>query len=216
MLGRSECDHCHKVLGIADLIPIVSWLLLGRRCRHCGARLSWFYPLVEIAALIPVVWSAFYMSGWLLGASAIMGWTLIALALIDWRTFRLPDGLTLFLLLSGLIASFGFDRSQWAGHLIGAVAGFVIFSLIALAYRRLRGRDGLGFGDAKLLAGLGAWISWGGLPATIFMAAASALVFAIIRSLIKKDSVQARIPFGPFLALAGWIVWLYGPLVLGG
>ncbi len=163
---------------------------------------------------MPVLWAASVVSDWLLLASTVFGWTLLALGMIDWRTQRLPDVLTLSLLLSGLAAAYFFDKTAIVDHLIGAVAGFAVFALVAYLYRAIRGFDGLGLGDAKLLAGLGAWISWQGLPTLVLLAAMMCLTFVIGRALWRwKMSSTERVPFGPFLALAGWIVWLYGPLV---
>jgi leader peptidase (prepilin peptidase) / N-methyltransferase len=215
-LARSQCDQCRHTLGWSDLIPVVSWLWLKRRCRYCGVRLGAFYPLIELAAIVPVAWAATLMSGWLLAASAVLGWVLIVLALIDWRTYRLPDALTVFLGATGFAAAYFFDRMNFLDHLIGAAAGFAAFALLAFLYRAIRKRDGLGLGDAKLLAGLGAWLAWEGIPTTIFLAAVLALTFMLVRSLAGRGFTLAeRLPFGPFLAFAGWIVWLYGPLVIG-
>ncbi|MGA7713065.1 MAG: A24 family peptidase [Rhizomicrobium sp.] len=214
VFGRSQCDECHHSLDGRDLIPLISWLMLRRRCRYCGAELGLFYPAVEFAAIMPVLWAASVVSGWILVASAVFGWVLLTLGLIDWRTQRLPDVLTLSLLLSGLAAAYLFDRTSIVDHLIGAVAGYAIFALVAYLYRAIRGFDGLGLGDAKLLAGLGMWISWQGLPTLVLLAAVACLIFVVGRALWRRKIILTeRVPFGPFLALAGWIVWLYGPLV---
>lgn len=213
--GRSRCDACGATLKALDLVPLVSWVILRRRCRHCGARLSSFYPAVELAALAPVLWAAILQSGFLLILSAMFGWLLIALAWIDWRTYRLPDVLTLPLFALGLAGSWWFDRDNWIDHLIGAAAGLFFFAFIALLFRVVRRREGMGFGDAKFAAALGAWVAWQGLPSVVSIAALSALAVAFIREVGPK-SVQSdeRLPFGPFLAAGGWIVWLYGPMVL--
>lgn len=217
--GRSHCDGCGHVLAGWDMIPIVSWLVLNRRCRYCQRELSLLYPAIEIAAAVPVLWAASVTSGLVLVASAILGWILLVLALIDWKALRLPDYLTLLLLGTGLGTALVFDRSNFLGHIVGCVAGFLVFAGLALAYRHLRKRDGLGLGDAKMLAGLGAWVSWEGLPTVILFAALVAIGAACVRAFVLgKDVLPAagtdRIPFGPFLALAGWIVWLYGPLMI--
>lgn len=214
IMGRSQCDQCFHNLSWKDLIPVVSWLMLGRCCRYCGAELNLFYPAVEIAAIVPVLWGASVVTGWLLAVSAVFGWMLLALGLIDWRTQRLPNAPTFCLLLTGLAAAYLFDRQYFVGHLIGAIAGYAAFALVAYLYRAIRGFDGLGLGDAKLLAGLGAWVSWQGLPTLVLAAALLCLAFVLVRALWRrKISATERVPFGPFLALAGWIVWLYGPLV---
>jgi len=218
--GRSQCDTCQHVLSWQDLVPLFSWLWLGRKCRYCGAMLSTFYPLVELAAVLPILWAATVLSGRLLVASALLGWLLLALALIDWRSKRLPDYLTLTLLALGIGTALAFDQMALFSHIIGAVAGYLIFAAVAALYRIVRKQEGLGLGDAKLLAGLGAWVSWEGLPAVIFLGAIADLLFVLVRSLILqqltwKSARTERFAFGPFLALAGWIVWLYGPLMPG-
>jgi leader peptidase (prepilin peptidase) / N-methyltransferase len=217
VLGRSHCEACNHQLAVRDLIPVLSWAARKGRCRYCGAKLGWFYPAVELAAMVPVFWAATLQQDWLLLASAVFGWLLLCLAWIDARTQRLPDALTLPLAASGLVAAACFDNGAILNHLIGAGAGFAGFWLLAIAYRHLRRRDGLGLGDAKLLAGLGAWLSWEGLPTVVFLGAAIAIALTLGRILISGKAAQAtsrqRIAFGPALALAGWIVWLYGPLV---
>ncbi len=211
--GRSRCDACGATLSIRDLVPLLSWIALARRCRSCGERLPLFYPTIELAAAVPVVWAATEQNDWLLVASAILGWLLLALAWIDWRTFRLPDVLTLPLLATGLIASWFFDRDGWTDHIAGAIAGFLIIAALAAVYRIVRRQEGMGLGDAKLTGALGAWIAWQGLPSMIFLAALLGLCWTLLRAALRKPVGSSEpLPFGPFLAAAGWIVWLYGPL----
>ena len=215
LAGRSICDHCGHVLGPRDLVPLGSWLWLRGKCRYCDARIARLYPAIELAALAVVVWAATVTSGTVLIASCILGWTLLALAVTDWRSYVLPDALTLFLLLSGFVAAFMFDPARFSDHIFGTGAGTFLFAFLAWAYWRLRGREGLGLGDAKLLGGLGAWLAWDGLPSVIFFGAGLGLVAVLVRSLAGQPmKTTDRIPFGPFLAAGGWLVWLYGPLNL--
>jgi leader peptidase (prepilin peptidase)/N-methyltransferase len=214
--GRSRCEHCNAELEVRDLIPIVSWLVLRARCRTCGAKLPLFYPSVELAAVLVVIWAMTVQRDWLLILGAVFGWFLIALSWIDLRTLRLPDSLTLPLLMLGLAAARFFDPEDWIGHLIGAGASFAAFAALAILYRRLREVEGLGFGDAKLAAALGAFVSWQGMPGTVLIAAMLALLAVLIRALIGKPIARAEpIPFGPYLCVGGWITWLYGPLLPG-
>jgi leader peptidase (prepilin peptidase)/N-methyltransferase len=214
--GRSHCEHCGAELAARDLVPILSWLALRARCRTCGAKLSLLYPTVEFAAICVVAWAISVQHGWLLILSAVFGWSLIALSWIDARTLRLPDSLTLPLLLLGLVTARVFDPGDWLGHFVGAVASFAIFAALTLLYRSLRGVEGLGLGDAKLAAALGGLLSWRGMPGTVLMAAVLALLFVLIRSLVGKPMKRADpLPFGPFLSFGAWISWLYGPLVPG-
>jgi leader peptidase (prepilin peptidase)/N-methyltransferase len=214
LAGRSHCPHCGHVLGAADLVPLASWLVLGGRCRHCRGTIAVYYPLVELMALGIALWAATVASGWVLWASCAFGWTLLALALIDRTFFVLPDMLTMPLVPAGLAVAWFAGRPSLVDDLIGAVGGYLVFTAIAWAYRRWRGRDGLGAGDAKLLAGLGAWVGASGLPSVVLLAALLALAVTFLAWRRRGlPSLADRVPFGPFLAAAGWIVWLYGPLV---
>lgn len=214
-LSRSRCPSCRRTLAVRDLVPLLSWVLARGRCRSCGAALGWFYPLIEIAALAVAVWAWTVAAGLALWASCMLGWTLLALAWIDARHLILPDVLTLPLLAAGLAAAALLDGADVAGHAIGAALGFGVFWLVAVLYRLLRGRDGLGLGDAKLLAAAGAWVSWQGLPGVVLIAAASGLV-AVLAAAAAGFAPEAarRIPFGPHLCLGIWLIWLYGPLML--
>ncbi|MCJ9430043.1 prepilin peptidase [Kordiimonas marina] len=138
---------------------------------------------------------------------------LSALGLYDWRYFRLPNLLTFTLAVSGLMAPWFMPSADSRTHLIGGVAGLALFPLINLGYRRLRKRNGVGFGDAKLLAGIGLWLGWPALPYVLLLASLTGLGFAI---LAHKPAAQAlgsvRLPFGSFLCLAAWLIWVHGPI----
>lgn len=211
--SRSRCDRCKTELSASDLIPVASWICLGRRCRYCQSSLGYFYPIVEVAALLIVVWAATVVSGAILVASALFGWLLLCLGIADWRSQRLPDVLTLTLGLLGLGAAWFFDSDRLLEHFIAALLGGGLLLVISFVYRQTRGRDGLGFGDAKLFAGIGAWVSLGGLPSVLFLAALLAMVAFLARLWMSGIDWHERITFGPFLAAAAWLVWLYGPLV---
>lgn len=214
VLDRSRCDCCGHILPLRDLIPILSWIFLGRACRFCGLRISAFHPFIEVAATAVVLWAATATSGGVLAASCCFGWLLLTLACIDWRSGLLPDALNGILLLAGLVAIATIDSTAVAGHVIGAAAGFIALAGLALVYRKVRNREGVGLGDAKLLAGIGAWVSWQGLPTVILCGSSLALVYVTAQSLRGKPMKAGdRLAFGPFLAAAGWLVWLYGPLV---
>ena len=213
-MSRSVCDHCGHVLAARDLVPIASFLALRGRCRYCHAPIGGFVLFIELAAILVAGWAGMQISGWVLVATCFLGWTLLLLAVIDWRVQLLPDVLTLPLLAAGLVVAHVVSPETWPDHLIGAVAGFVALAAIALLYRRLRGREGLGLGDAKLLAALGAWVAWQGLPTVLLWGSMLGLVFALVRSMTGRGVQWSdRIPFGVFLAAGGWLVWLYGPLM---
>jgi leader peptidase (prepilin peptidase) / N-methyltransferase len=215
-VARSACETCHHALGPLDLVPIGSYVASRGRCRHCAAPIGRFHLLIELAALVPAVWAASLDDGTRLWADCVLGWTLLALSWIDWRHMILPDVLTLPLVLAGLGGAWLLDPDNIVDHAIGAAVGYALFIGIAWSYRALRGRDGLGEGDAKLLAAAGAWVTWMGLAEVMLVAALAGLAVAVAARIAgRKVEAQTAIPFGPCLAFATWLCWLYGPLLLG-
>lgn len=211
---RSRCDACGCVLKPAELVPLASFALQRGACRGCGARIGSFHPAVEIAALVVAGMAVLAgMQGALLWLGCGLGWTLLALAWIDLEHFLLPDVLTLPLLLAGLAAA------AWQGAAmdaaLGAACGFLGLTLVGLVYRRLRGHDGLGGGDAKLLAAGGAWLGLAALPGVLVAAASLGILFALAA---RRGAISATlaVPFGPPLAAAIWLAWLWPGLLPGG
>jgi leader peptidase (prepilin peptidase)/N-methyltransferase len=216
LLGRSVCDGCGRPLGVRDLVPIVSFLVQRGRARCCGARLPPFYPMIEIAALVVAVWASLVVDGWLLWVTCGLGWTLLVLAWIDLRHFWLPDVLTLPLIPAGLAITYAIGLDRLVGHAIAAALGFGALALIAWGYQHVRGREGLGLGDAKLLAGAGAWLGPAALPSVVLLGAVAGLAAALAMGRRgAKLRPETAIAFGPWLALAFWVVWLHGPVVIG-
>lgn len=210
--GRSACDHCGHALQIPDLVPIASWLAARGRCRYCGGAVTPLYPAIELGAVLVAVWAAGITEGPMLWISCLLGWDLLTLAIIDWRDGILPDALTLPLIPLGLLAAFLGDPERLWPHALGALLGFAAFALIRWGYRRWRGREGLGFGDVKLLAAAGAFVSWEGLPSVVLIAALIGLALALAHSLAgRRLALDDRLAFGPALCLGIWLVWLYGP-----
>jgi leader peptidase (prepilin peptidase)/N-methyltransferase len=208
--ARSACESCRTPLGPIDLVPLLSYVALRGRCRSCRAAISWRHPAMELAALAIGLWAASVFDGALLWASCALGWTLLALATSDLDTYLLPDTLTLPLLLAGLAVTWWFDPDALTEHALAAALGYLSFWGIAKGYRYLRGRDGLGMGDAKLLAAAGAWLGVAALPNVVLIAAISGLLAAgVMAARGQRVSAQLRLPFGPALALATWITWLY-------
>ncbi len=162
LFGRSACDACGTTLQARDLVPIVSWTASRGHCRHCGAAIGWFYPLIEIGAVAVAVWAGQVFSGAGFWISCGFGWALLALAAADFKYLLLPDFLTLPLIVAGLAANWELEPSSLTAHLIGAGVGFGGIVLLRFAYKKLRGREGMGLGDAKLLAAAGAWTGWAG------------------------------------------------------
>jgi leader peptidase (prepilin peptidase) / N-methyltransferase len=217
VLARSRCEACGHVLGPWELIPLVSVVMLGGHCRWCGARISFMHLAVELACLLIAAWAILVDSDppqvWL---DCAFGWTLLSLAWIDWEHMLLPDALTLPLILVGLGATLLLDPAAATEHAAAAAAGYLAFRAIEIVYRRLRGRDGLGQGDAKLMAAAGAWLGLAPLPTVAFMAAVFGL--AIAACLRIRGQVMDRasaIPLGPALCAAIWVTWLgFDPALL--
>ncbi len=213
VLGRSRCRSCAAMLGLLDLVPLLSWAASGGRCRHCHAALGWFHPGVELAALGVALWSVLVAPGWLAWASAGLGWTLLVLAVIDQRHMILPDTLNLPLIPAGLAVAALTPAGGFVHHMAGVVAAAASLGAIAWAYQRARGRQGLGLGDVKLFAAAGAWVGWQGLASVLLIGAVAGLaaVFALAR--VKGiPAPREPVAFGPYLALGFWITWLYGPV----
>ncbi len=211
--GRSRCDACGATLRVRDLVPILSWLMVRARCRYCNQPLGWFYPGVELAALAIALAAVLIDGGQRAWLDCLLGWWLLALGWIDLRCWLLPDALTLPLIIAGLAAAFLFNPDQLTDRAVGAALGYLTLTAIAALYRALRGREGLGGGDAKLLAASGAWLGAAALPQVILLAALSALAAAACLRLAGiRLGIHSALPFGPFLALATWVLWLLGPL----
>jgi leader peptidase (prepilin peptidase)/N-methyltransferase len=182
----------------------------------CGAPIGWFAPAIEAAAVLVALWAAAVVAGGWLWPTAALGWVLLALAAIDARHLILPDALTLPLIPAGLLVVGIAVPDRLGAHLVGAVVGFGVPLAVRLLYRRLRGREGLGLGDVKLLAGAGAWVGWQGLPWLLLIGAAATLACTLITAVVRRRlDATAPIPFGPFLCLAFWLVWLYGAPAFG-
>ena len=216
VLARSECDHCHARLQPWELVPILSYLACRGRCRRCGTPIGLAYLLVELAApaiaLAATLVAAHVATPayrdpdptWLWSA-CLLGWCALVLGWIDWTHQRLPDSLTLPLLLAGLLSTWLRDPAALGRHALACVAGYLAFRLIALAYRRLRGKDGLGAGDAKLLAAGGAWLGLAPLPWMVLAGSIATLALALATGRVRGGDA---VPFGPGLAAALWVLFL--------
>jgi leader peptidase (prepilin peptidase)/N-methyltransferase len=212
VLGRSACPRCGTRLGAADLVPLLSYLVRRGRCRHCGAPIGVFHLAIELAAVAVALGAGLAADDpgrvW---AGCGLGWTLLALAWIDWDTLLLPDELTLPLLLAGLALTLARDPAVLADHCLAAILAYLAFQGLAFAYRRLRGLDGLGGGDARLIAAAGAWCGLAALPLIMLGSALLGLLAALGLALAgRRVTSTTRIPFGPSIALAFWLIWLHG------
>lgn len=214
--GRSGCAQCGRRLSVLELVPIASWVAQRGRCR--GGRIGVFEPAIELAATLVAAWAV--LAGgeaatvW---ANCLLGWCLLALGWIDARHMRLPDAITLPLITCGLAITWWVDRPAILLHASGAIVGFLIFHGLSAGYRHLRGREGLGGGDAKLLAAGGAWVGFDQLAVLILLAAMAAITW-VLASTFRRNGVPSKtlaVPFGPFLGVAIWLVRLYGSGPLG-
>lgn len=218
---RSCCPHCANPIRAADNIPIISFLLLNGRCRNCRKPIALRYPLIEAGAAVLGVCAALRFGVSLQTAAALaLSWTLLCLAVIDWDHLLLPDSLTLPLLWLGLISGMFEVFTDLRSSLIGAILGYVLLWTVYILFRQLSGKEGMGRGDFKLLAALGAWFGWQLLPILILLAALSGSLFGTGQILFAGKQRSNPIPFGPHLALSGWCVLLWGeaipPSWLGG
>jgi leader peptidase (prepilin peptidase)/N-methyltransferase len=212
---RSACERCGGRLAARDLVPLASWVATKGRCRRCGAAIGWFYPAVELSALAVALFALAADGGRWVWLDCLLGWWLLTLAWIDARHWLLPDALTLPLVLAGLMAAAAFAPAELFARALGAALGYALLQAVGFLYKKARGRDGIGDGDAKLLAAVGAWVGAGGLASVILFAALAALACAaLLRLFGVRLGARSALPFGPFLALAAWLVWLFGPLSL--
>jgi leader peptidase (prepilin peptidase) / N-methyltransferase len=221
---RSACPACQAPIKAWHNIPVLSWLLLRGRCAACKAPISRRYPLVELATGFLSAWVAWHFG---FGAAAACGllitWSLIALTGIDIDHQLLPDSITLPLLWAGLLASV--IVGQVGGSpipvsardaLVGAASGYVSLWLVFHAFRLITGKEGMGYGDFKLLAALGAWLGWKLLPLVILLSAATGAIIGILMITLRGRDRSIPMPFGPYLAVAGWIAMMYGDLLIDG
>lgn len=204
-LPRSRCPSCEQTIKARDNIPVASWLFLQGRCRHCAAAISVRYPVVELLGAIFAVAS---IQVWGPSALAICYFALLmallALALIDFETLLLPDQITLPLLWLGLAAAVAFDATPTpTAALIGAIAGYGTLWLFYWGHRLLTRREGMGYGDFKLLAALGAWLGWRSVLAILLIACITGIAYASFGLLRRRTTRTTPIPFGPFLCLGG-------------
>lgn len=214
-LPFSHCPQCKKTLKPWHNVPLLSFLLMQGKCAYCHGSISLRYPIVELLTAITsfyIAWNFDFTYQAL--AALLFTWILIALTFIDIDCYLLPDQLTLLLLWVGLFFSMFsvFSSSQEA--IIGAISGYIIFAFIEWAFKLATGKIGMGQGDFKLLAALGAFLGWQQLPVIILLASFIGVIFGITHMLIKKQLKSVPLPFGPYLAIAGWISLVWGKDIL--
>ncbi len=208
----SRCNGCGTLIRAWQNVPVISFLLQGGKCANCKIALSWQYPLVELLSAVlsaAVVWR---FGSTPMGFAALpFTWLLIAMAVIDLRTTYLPDILTLpFLWLGLVLSAFAVTGVSPTDAIIGAAAGYGVLWAVFQLFKLITGKEGMGFGDFKLLAGLGAWLSWTELPMVILMSSLSGAVVGGCWLLLSSRGRDTQIPFGPWLAMAGWLTLMWG------
>ena len=221
---RSACPTCKAPIKAIHNIPVISWLMLRGRCAACKAPISPRYPAVELTTGILSAWVAWHFGFGAAAACAIpVTWALIALTGIDIDHQLLPDSITLPLLWAGLLAAVALGPQPGAAlpvspkdAIIGAAAGYLSLWTVFHAFRLATGKEGMGYGDFKLFAALGAWMGWKVLPVVILLSAATGAVLGISMILLRGRDRAAPMPFGPYLAAAGWLAMLYGRELVDG
>jgi len=216
IVPRSRCPHCGALIRAWENIPLLSWLLLKGRCRHCQQAISARYPLVELlTALLGIACAVQFGVGLALVAALVLTFSLICLSAIDLDRMLLPDQLTLPLLWLGLLLNLGGLFADLGDAVAGAVAGYLLLWSLFWAFKLLTGKEGMGYGDFKLLAALGAWFGWQALPLIILLSSLVGAVTGIALQLLRRKAQGHPIPFGPFLAMAGWLYLLWGERING-
>jgi leader peptidase (prepilin peptidase)/N-methyltransferase len=219
---RSSCPNCKAPITALQNIPVVSWLVLRGRCAACKAKISARYPLVELATAVLSAWVAWHFGFGAPAACALLvTWTLIALTGIDIDHQLLPDNITLPLMWAGLVAAVAIGPLSGVAvpvspkdAIIGAAGGYISLWLVFHAFKLVTGKEGMGYGDFKLFAALGAWLGWKVLPLVIVLSAATGAVLGILLIALQGRDRRAPMPFGPYLAAAGWLAMMYGDSLL--
>lgn len=208
---RSRCPHCGHQITMLENIPIVSYVVLRGRCAHCGAGISRRYPIVEALSALLSAYAAWHFgfSASALGALLFV-WAMVALTFIDLDTQLLPDDITLPLLWLGLAFNLGTTFAELPDAVIGAMAGYLALWAVFWLFKLATGKEGMGYGDFKLLAAIGAWLGWQMLPLTILLSSLVGAVVGILLIVVARHGRNVPIPFGPYLAAAGLIALFWG------
>ena len=207
----SHCPKCKHRLGVADNIPLISWLALRGKCRYCKAPISAQYPIVElVCALASAVVAWKFGPGWPAVAGLVFTWLLLAMSGVDARTQLLPDSMTLPLLWLGLLLSLVPLFVAPAQAIVGAAVGYLALWLVYWGFKLLTGKEGMGHGDFKLLAALGAWMGVVSLLPIVLLSSLVGAIIGVVMLSVRGQDRSVPIPFGPFLAAAGWIWFVAG------
>lgn len=211
VVPRSACPHCNHAIGALENIPVISYLLLRGKCKGCGAAISPRYPIIEIISGVLSAYAAWHFGfGWAAAGALLLVWALLALTAIDFDTQLLPDDITLTLLWIGLLLnSFG-TYTNLHSAVLGAIFGYLSLWSVYWLFKLATGKEGMGYGDFKLLAALGAWLGWQMLPLIILSSSLVGAVVGITLIVATKHGRNIPIPFGPYLAGGGLIALFWG------
>ncbi len=216
VVPRSRCPACATPIAAWDNIPVLSWLLLRGRCRHCAAPIALRYPVLElVTGLLTVAVVAQFGPTFQALMALLLTWALVALAGIDLDHQLLPDVITLPLLWLGLLVNLGATFTDLSSAVVGAAAGYLVLWSVYWLFRLATGREGMGYGDFKLLAALCAWLGWQQLPLLLLIASLTGALYGTTALLLKRHPRRAPFAFGPFLALAGWLALMWGDTLNG-
>jgi leader peptidase (prepilin peptidase)/N-methyltransferase len=214
---RSRCPSCSAPIGALQNLPLVSWIALRGRCAACGAAIPKRYPLVELATGVIAGFLAWHYG---FGPTAVLAFgfcaTLLALALIDFDTQLLPDGLTLPLIWAGLLVNIWGVFAPLQEAVVGAVAGYLSLWTVYWAFKLVTGKEGMGYGDFKLLAAIGAWLGWQALPLVILLSSLAGAVIGVALIAAARLGRSVPMPFGPYLVIAGAVALVWGDAIVAG
>jgi len=210
-LPRSTCPKCQHKITALENIPVISYLLLRGKCSNCKTKISPRYPLIELlTGVLSLVVALKFGVTWQALAALIFTWSLITLTFIDFDTMLLPDSIVLPILWLGLFCNSFLLFTDLTSAFFGALAGYLSLWAIYWAFKFIRGKEGMGYGDFKLFALIGAWLGWQYLPVTILLSSFVGAMIGIILMTQRKKDTDIAIPFGPYLAVAGWIALMWG------
>lgn len=208
---RSACPHCGHMISALENIPVLSFLVLRGRCRQCHQAISPRYPIIEaVSGILSALIAWHFGFGWPALGGLLLTWSLLALTFIDVDHQLLPDNITLPLLWTGIVFNLFGNYTSLSVSVIGAIAGYLSLWLVYHLFKLVTGKEGMGYGDFKLLAALGAWMGWTSLPMIILLSSLVGAVVGICLIVLRRHQHQIPIPFGPYLAAAGWLAFLWG------